>query len=131
MRVRRVTALQHHAAVVEVAGAGWRSGPLLLARTHRERWRGVRPGARGRGLLLAGRSVHGWGMREPLLVLSLDSTGRVRRVALLRPRAVFVDLGASWIIELPVGSGAPVEATILKVRRWGWGPDRRGVCWHT
>ncbi len=117
MRVRRVPALQHHAAVVEVAGAGWRSGPLLVARTRRERWRGLRPRARGRGLLLAGRSVHGWGMREGLRVVSLDAAGRVRRVALLRPRAVFVDRGARWIIELPAARPAPPVGLRLAARR--------------
>jgi hypothetical protein len=131
MRVRRVPALQHHAAVVGVAGAGWRSGPLLVARTHRERFRGLRPRPRGRGLLLAGRSVHGRGMREGLRVVSLDAAGRVRRVALLRPRGVFVDRGARWILELPLESGAPAEGTALKVRQWPWGPGKRRVCWHT
>jgi len=131
MRVRRVPALQHHAAVVEVFGAGWRSGPLLVACTRRERWRGLRPRARGGGLLLVGRSVHGRGMQEALRVVSLDALGRVRRVALLRPGAFFVDGGAKWIVEVPLGRGAPSEGTTLKARRWSWWPGKEGVCWHT
>lgn len=121
MRVRRVPALQRHAAVVEVAGAGWRSGPLLVARTRRERWRGLRPRPRGRGLLLAGRSVHGFGMEESLQVISLDAAGWVRRVTEMRPRGIFVDRRARWILELPLESGAPAEGTALKVRQWDWG----------
>jgi hypothetical protein len=131
MRVRRVTALQHHAAVVEVAGAGWRSGPLLLARTYRERWRGLRPRPRGRGLLLAARSVHGRGMRERLLVVSLDAAGVVRRTELLRPQGVFVDRGAKWIVEMPAAVPAPAVGAVLRVRRLSGSRGEGGVCWHT
>lgn len=103
-------------AVVEVAGPGWRSGPLLVARTFRRRRRGLRPRSGGWGLLLAARSVHGFGMREALRVVSLDCRGRVRRVATLRPRRVFWDRGACWILELPVGRPLPPVGAALAAR---------------
>jgi len=98
-----------------VAGPDWSSGPLLWACTPAERRRGLRPRPRGAGLLLAGRSVHGWGMAEPLRVVSLDAAGRVRRVALLPPGRVFVDAGARWIIELPMPRRAPQVGMDLHV----------------
>jgi uncharacterized membrane protein (UPF0127 family) len=89
---------------------------VLVARTRAERRRGLRPRAQGRGLLLATRSVHGWGMREPLRVVSLDAAGRVRRVAVLPPGRLFVDPGARWIVELPMSRSAPAEGMTLQVR---------------
>jgi hypothetical protein len=56
-------------------------------------------------------------MREGLRVVSLDGAGRVRRVALLRPRAVFVDCGARWILELPAARPAPPVGLRLAARR--------------
>ncbi|MBN2113328.1 MAG: DUF192 domain-containing protein [Acidimicrobiia bacterium] len=116
MRDRRVTALERHAAVVELAGKGWRSGPVRLARTYRQRWRGLRPRPPGRGMLLAARSVHSMGMAVPLRVVSLDAAGQVRRVGLLPPGRLFVDWGASWIVELPVGHRPPAVGMQLEVR---------------
>jgi hypothetical protein len=101
---------------VGVTGPEWSSGPLLWARTHRERRRGLRPRPLGRGLLLASRSVHGWGMKEPLRVVSLDAAGRVRRVAFLAPGRVFCDAGARWIIELPVSRPAPQVGMMLRLQ---------------
>jgi len=56
-------------------------------------------------------------MREALRVVSLDAAGRVRRVALLRPKGVFVDRGARWILELPPARTAPAVGAVLHVRR--------------
>ena len=114
-----------------VAGPEWSSGPLLWARTHRARWRGLRPRAQGRGLLLAGRSVHGRGMKETLRVVSLDAAGRVRRVALLHPGRVFVDAGARGIIELPVSRPAPRVGMVLRLLGRPHETRKRRVCWHT
>ncbi|MFH1330602.1 MAG: hypothetical protein ABIJ48_08145 [Actinomycetota bacterium] len=86
-----------------------------MARTRRERFGGLRPRPHGRGLLLAARSVHSFGMAEPLRVISLDARGRVRRVALLRPGRVFFDRGACWVVELPACRPAPPVGTALQV----------------
>jgi hypothetical protein len=55
-------------------------------------------------------------MREALLVVSLDAGGRVRRVARLAPRGLFVDRGAKWIIEVPAGLTAPPVGAVLHAR---------------
>jgi len=111
--------------------AGWRSGPLRVARTRSERFGGLRPRAHGRGLLLAARSVHSFGMAEPLRVISLDAFGRVRRVARLLPGRVFFDPGARWVVELPAGRPAPPVGMALQVvTRPSPGAGGR-VCWHT
>jgi len=128
----RVPALRQHAAVVEAVGPGWRSGPLVVARGWRQRWRGLRPRPGGRGLLLRARSVHGFGMREPLGVVSLGPGGQVRRVGALRRGRLFWDPGACWVMELPLSRPLPPRGAVLAVvaRR----PSRVGqarVCWHT
>jgi hypothetical protein len=118
--------------VVEAVGAGWRSGPLLVARSRRQRRRGLRPRPAGRGLLLAARSVHGFGMREPLGVVSLGPDGAVRRTGVLFPARLFGDRGAGWIIELPPGRPLPPQGIVLvAVAGEASGGAERKVCWHT
>jgi hypothetical protein len=58
--------------------------------------------------------VHSFGMRAPLLVLTLDGEGRVRRGVLLRPGRVLVDRGAAWILELPASVRPPPVGTVLR-----------------
>jgi len=70
-------------------------------------------------------------MTQPLLVISLDGSGRVRRTARLRPGGLFVDLGARWIAEVPESVPPPSPGMLLAVlappsRRTG---DR--MCRHT
>ena len=118
--------------MVELTGPGRASGRVRVARTPGERWRGLRPRPQGWGLLLAGCSVHGRGMRVPLRVASLDAAGRVRRVAWLRPGGLFFDPGAWWVLELPAGRPGPPVGMALRVRgRMGSPVPRGGVCWHT
>ena len=102
--------------MIEAVGGGWRSGPLLVAQSRAQRWRGLRPRPGGRGLVLAARSVHGLGMAEPLGVVSLDAIGRVRRTARLLPGRLFWDLGARWVIEVPIGRGLPQAGALLALR---------------
>jgi hypothetical protein len=109
----RVPVLGQHAAVVEAVGAGWRSGPLVVARRRRQRRRGLRPRPAGRGLLLRARSVHGFGMREAVGVVSLGGAGRVRRVAVLPPGGFFWDPGADWVMELPLSRPPPPVGVTL------------------
>jgi len=83
-------------------------------------------------MLLRTCSVHGFGMREPLWVVSLDPGGRVRRVGLLLPRRVLWDPGAAWTIELPLSRRPPEPGMGLRVV---WRPasaaGEESVCWHT
>jgi hypothetical protein len=66
-------------------------------------------------LLLQARSVHGFGMREPLGVVSLDPGGRVRRVEMLLPRRVFWDRRAGWVMELPISRPPPPPGLVLRL----------------
>jgi len=82
--------------------------------------------------VLAARSVHGFGMREPLGVVSLDAAGRVRRAGVLRPGRLFWDRGAYWVIELPPGRPLPPQGMILKAASCRvYGRDQGRICWHT
>ena len=107
--------MQRHVAAVVLAAGVWRSLPLWLGRTWAERWRGLRPRPDGGGLLLETRSVHTFGMREPLWVASLDACGRVLRVRLLPPGRAFLDLDARWVLELPASAEPPCPGMVTTV----------------
>ncbi len=82
--------------------------------------------------MLAARSVHGFGMREALGVVSLGPDGVVRRASVLHPARLFWDRRACWVIELPPGRPLPPPGMVL--RAVSCGPYRRDqgmICWHT
>lgn len=94
----------------------WRSPPMRIADTLWCRWKGLRPESNGMGLILRGRSVHGWGMREPLGVLALDANGVVVGRATLRPRRFLRLPGGVWMVELPSCWPLPVVGTEITLR---------------
>lgn len=104
--------------------AGWRSPPVRLAGGFGERLRGT-SGASGAGLLLWARSVHGVGMRSPLLVLRLTPAGVVAARLLLRPGRVVVTRSPGWFLELPANGDAPSPGSALTVAD-ATAPPRRG-----
>ena len=80
---------------------GWRAAPLQSADTFWARWRGLRPAPAGKGLVIAGCSVHTFGMREPLWVVGLDGKGTVVVMRRVSPGRVVMAAGARTILELP------------------------------
>lgn len=88
-----------------------------LAATPAQRWRGIGAVPPGVGVLLAGRSVHGFGLDRPLRVVGLDPRGTVVAVRRLNPRRIVFVARAVYLLELPepVGSGvvAGQQATVL------------------
>jgi hypothetical protein len=103
---------------IELSWRGWRSGPVLVAATRRQRRRGLRPRSRGWGLLIRSRSVHGSGMEEPLWVVAFDAAGTVRGVSLLRPGGLLVDRDAHWLLELPIERDPPRIRWRPMVKAW-------------
>ena len=88
-------------------GGGWR---VLVPETRRERLRGLRghppPGPREAMLFPRCRSVHTFGMKEPISVVFLDRQMRVTAVRRCLPGRVTVPrLGARYVLEAAVGSG--------------------------
>ena len=51
---------------------GWRAGPVARVSGVRRRWRGIHGVPPGWGVLLRSRSIHTFGMRAPLGVVTLD-----------------------------------------------------------
>lgn len=108
IRPRRVTALRGNCPISLIARVGegpeWR---ITLPRRLVERVAGIRSVADGRGVLLAGSAVHGWGMAAPLLVLALDRQGQVLAARCLVPGTMWRHRGAAWMLELPVATREP------------------------
>jgi uncharacterized membrane protein (UPF0127 family) len=87
-------------------GGGWR---VLIPETRRERMRGLRghppPGRREAMLLRRCRSVHTFGMQEPISVVFLDRAMTVIEVRRCRPRRLVVARGgARHVLEAGTGS---------------------------
>lgn len=97
----------------------WESGPVLVAHSFAERLIGLRGPNAGCGMLIRGRSVHGFGMKEPLLVVGLDRERRVVGFRILRPRRVVFMRGAREIVELPIGPLPPPRGVVLTWERGG------------
>ncbi len=96
-----------------VSAPGWSHGPVLAAAAMRHRRTGLRPLALGWGLLIAGGSVHGRGMAEPLAVVGLDAAGTVVGSSRLVPGGRVKMAGAVAILELPAGVTVPQPGTVL------------------
>ncbi|MGQ0850104.1 MAG: hypothetical protein ACT4OP_13535 [Actinomycetota bacterium] len=105
--------------LVELRCEDWWSGPVEVASRFYDRWRGLRPAGNGRRLLLSGNSVHGVGMREPLLIVGLDRQSRILRIVELRPGKVIWIRGASQILELPIWVPPPPIGSVLTWSRVG------------
>lgn len=103
----------------------WSSPPVLVARTFRQRKKGLKPTAGGMGMLIRGRSVHGLGMREPLLAIGLDRERRVVGVRILRPRHLVFIRTARHIMELPIATLPPPRGVVLT---WEGGGSAGHVC---
>ena len=73
-------------------------------------------------MLIKGGSVHGFGMREPLLAVGLDDRTRVVGFRVLFPRRVVWIRGATQILELPVETMPPPHGAVLTWDRGG-SPD--------
>lgn len=92
---------------IEVGGC-----PVRVARRFPDRLRGLR--GRGGGLLLAGRSVHGIGMRRPLWAVGLTAGGTVVAVTRLAPwRVVSFRRPVVAVLELPVDADPPLPGERL------------------
>jgi hypothetical protein len=59
------------------------------------------------------RSVHGFGLAEPLGVAFLDRAGAVCRTGVLFPRRILCDRGARWVVEVPLSRGLPTAGEIV------------------
>jgi uncharacterized membrane protein (UPF0127 family) len=91
---------------VGLSSSGWEMSGLL-ARTFLDRLLGVRRAPPGSALVIRARSVHGFGMRQPLRVIGLDADMRVVSTRTLRPNRVMVIPSARILVELPPSQPGP------------------------
>jgi hypothetical protein len=103
--------------VYELEGGGWSSGPVRVAASGRRRRIGLRPVPGPHGLVLRTRSIHTFGMRDPLGVVAVDDTGTVLAARSVPPGRVWTVWRAAAIIEVPVALGLPPVGTTLTALR--------------
>ncbi len=98
---------------------GWSSGLVWVASTFLERLKGLQHRGDNYGMLIKGPSVHGFGMREPLLAIGLDERRTVVGYRILVPRRVVWIRRAAEMLELPVGRQPPPAGAVLTWERGG------------
>jgi uncharacterized membrane protein (UPF0127 family) len=103
--------------VIEIRSDEWASGPLRVAGDRRSRRRGMRPRPGRHGLVLGARSMHTFGMRTPIGVVAVDSTGRVVASRVVPPRRVWTVRSAAAMIEVAAAGGLPKPGTMLTALR--------------
>ena len=79
--------------------------------------RGLRPSPAGRALLISGCTVHSFGMRDTIGVVSIGRSGRVLSSRLVAPRTLVRFASAVWLLELPAGERPPPVGSILRISR--------------
>ena len=104
---------RHDRTMIELFSAGWRSGPVVEARSFRSRWRGVKQAPDYAGILIPGRSVHGIGLRGPLLYVAIGAGGRVLATGRLEVNRFVTVRAAKEILELPLGRCLPSVGVVL------------------
>lgn len=99
---------------ISLIADGWAARRIRLARSFRERWRGIElvPGS---GLLLETRSVHGFGMRVPVRAVAITPGMRVSAVRWLLPGRVLFFPRARFVLELPAWQSPPPVGSILVI----------------
>ncbi len=96
---------------------GWEREHVAVARTRGARMRGLRPTAAGRALLISGTTVHAFGMREAIGVVSIGQTGRVQSSRLVAPGTLARFASAKWLLEMPADERPPPVDSILRISR--------------
>lgn len=99
--------------VAELVCGEWRSGPVKLADSFGKRLLGIYGVPRRWGVLIPGRSVHGFFIIRSLWAVGLDGTRRVVGVRTLRPGGLAVFRGASSVLELPRERTPPPPGRVL------------------
>jgi hypothetical protein len=97
-----------------VKSGDW-SHQVRVATGFLDRLIGLRRAPIGDSLLIRARSVHGFGMRNPLLVLGIDPDMNVIGTKTLRPRRVVGFREALYLLELPLGSNPPSAGSPIEI----------------
>jgi hypothetical protein len=103
----------------ELVSPEWSSGPVAVARSFRQRRKGLAPRPQSCGLLLSGRSVHTFTMTVPLLVVALDAGGQVLSHRVMPPRRIFTMWQARHMLELDHRHHPPPVGVVLTWRGAG------------
>jgi hypothetical protein len=99
---------------VKLSTSQWKvSG--YMARTFADRFFGVRRVPPGSIVVIPARSVHGFGLDQPLEVVGLDAGLRVVATATLRPNRIVAFPSARIIVELPSGRPVPEQGDLVEV----------------
>jgi len=93
---------------------GWSSGPVVRARSFRDRLLGLKR-ADVDAVLIRTRSVHGLGLTEPFLAVGLTHDLGVRMVRRVYPGRVARFPGCVYVLELSCGSEPPEPGSTLEI----------------
>ncbi len=91
--------------------SGWAAHRVALLTGSVHRWRGVKAGMDR--VLMRVSFVHGRGLEHAVVVVGIDSQGRVVCVGRLLPGRFERLPGATWTLELPDGHPCPAPGALV------------------
>jgi hypothetical protein len=101
---------------ISLVAEGWTVHDVGRARTFRDRWAGLKRTGRHRALLIPTRSVHGFGLRSPVLAVGISTSMTVTSVRLLGRGRILYFPGARFVVELPHDAEAPRVGSVVEIR---------------
>lgn len=99
---------------VTLLSRGWRLDGVLVARTFRERLRGLTAGD-VTAVLLPVRAVHTFGVNGPIRLTPITDGSLAMRSVVAAPRRMYRWRGVSWVLETRVDVPAPPVGGVITV----------------
>ena len=99
---------------VDLFAGSWLLPDVAVAVTFGDRLRGLHRTDADAVLIRTG-SIHTLTTRRPIGLSAIDRSGIVLRSTVLRPRSLFSDRGAAWILEYDHAAVPPPMGAVLRV----------------
>jgi hypothetical protein len=99
---------------VTLVSCDWRLDGVLVARTFRDRLRGVTPDGVD-AVLMRVRSVHTFSVIHPIRITPITGDALAMPSVIAAPRRVYRWGEASWVLETPVDVPAPRVGGVITV----------------
>jgi hypothetical protein len=99
---------------VTLLSDGWRLEGVVVARTFRERLRGLAADD-VEAVLLCVRAVHTFGVDGPILITPIGDGARAMRSVIAAPRRMYRWHEATWVLETAVDAPAPPVGGVITV----------------
>lgn len=101
--------------VIHFRADEWKSGPVMIAASFVERWRGLRGAESEAAILLRTSSVHGVGMGRPFRAVGLSENYTVLDTRLVAQGRFARFRKCKWVLEIPADVRPPKPGQTLEL----------------